>query len=98
MKKVEAIIRSERLQAVQDAPDEMGAYNPPDVPLYRFRVGLRAGFGGESSAAIPVFKRVNPHPHPVLKEIFYCEVAGSELEAANVHAVREKVARMLEVL
>jgi hypothetical protein len=34
----------------------------------------------------------------VLKEIFYCEVAGSELEAANVHALREKVARMLETL
>jgi hypothetical protein len=86
------------LERNRDAVVEMGAHNPPDVPLYRFRVGLRAGFSGEASAAIPVFKRVNPHPHPVLKEIFYCEVAGSELEAANVHAVRDKVARMLEVL
>jgi hypothetical protein len=86
------------LERNREAAVEMGAHNPPDVPLYRFRVGLRAGFSGEASAAIPVFKRVNPHPHPILKEIFHCEVAGSELEAANVHAVREKVARMLEVL
>jgi len=49
-------------------------------------------------AGIPVFKRVNPHPHPILKEIFYCEVAGSDLEAANVEALREKAARMLEAL
>jgi hypothetical protein len=86
------------LERNREAVTDLGAHNPPDLPLYRFRVGLRAGFGGDASAAIPVFKRVNPHPHPVLKEIFYCEVAGSELEAANVHAVREKVARMLEVL
>jgi hypothetical protein len=86
------------LERNREAATELGAHNPPDLPLYRFRVGLRAGFAGDASAAIPVFKRVNPHPHPVLKEIFYCEVAGSELEAANVHAVREKVACMLEVL
>jgi hypothetical protein len=86
------------LERNREAVIEMGAYNPPDVPLYRFRVGLRAGFSGDASAAIPVYKRVNPHPHPVLKEIFYCEVAGRELEAANVHAVREKVVRMLEGL
>jgi hypothetical protein len=86
------------LERNREAAVELGAHNPPDLPLYRFRVGLRAGFSGEASAAIPVFRRVNPHPHPVLKEIFHCEVAGSELEAANVHAVREKVARMLEVL
>src|SRR5919108_304703 len=163
MKKIEAIIRSERLQAVQDALDElgasgltvtevmgcgrqkgyteqyrgsranisllpkikvesvvpdhvidqavpislernreaaveMGAVNPPDVPVYRFRLGLRAGFSGDQSAAIPVFKKVNPHPHPVLKEIFYCEVAGTDVEAANVHALRDKVARVLETL
>jgi hypothetical protein len=82
----------------REAAVEMGAQNPPDVPLYRFRLGLRAGFSGEQSARIPVFKKVNPNPHPVLKEIFYCEVAGSELEAANVHALHEKVARMLETL
>jgi hypothetical protein len=86
------------LERNREATVELGAHNPPDVPLYRFRVGLRAGFSGDASAAIPVYRRVNPHPHPVLKEIFYCEVAGSELEAANVHAVRDKVVRMLEVL
>src|SRR5436190_11609026 len=86
------------LERNREAVVEMGAENPPDLPLYRFRVGLRAGFSGSASAAIPVFKRVNPHPHPILKEIFYCEVAGSELEAANVHALRDKVSRMLEAL
>src|SRR4051794_274959 len=86
------------LERNRQAAVELGAHNPPDVPVYRFRVGLRAGFSGDASAAIPVFKRVNPHPHPILKEIFHCEVAGSELEAANVDALREKVARMLDVL
>ncbi len=86
------------LERNREAAVEMGAHNPPDLPLYRFRLGLRAGFSGEASAAIPVFKRVNPHPHPILKEIFYCEVAGSELEAANVEALRAKVGRMLEAL
>jgi hypothetical protein len=82
----------------REAAIEMGAENPPDVPVYTFRLGLRAGFSGELRAGIPVYKKVNPNPHPVLKEIFYCEVAGSVLEAANVHALREKVARMLEAL
>jgi hypothetical protein len=82
----------------REAAVAMGARNPPDMPLYRFRPDLRAGFGGEAEACIPVFKRVNPHPHPVLKEIFYCEVAGTTLEAANVHALREKAAAMLETL
>jgi hypothetical protein len=63
---------------------------------YFFRLGLRAGFGGQETARIPVRKRVNPAPHPILKEIHYCEVAGQTLEAANVHALREKVASLLE--
>jgi hypothetical protein len=86
------------LERNREAAVAMGAQNPPDMPLYRFRPGLRAGFGGEAEACIPVFRRVNPHPHPVLKEIFYCEVAGTTLEAANVHALREKAAAMLETL
>jgi hypothetical protein len=86
------------LERNREAAVEMGAENPPDMPLYSFRLGLRAGFSGQERASIPVFRRVNPHPHPVLKEIYYCEVAGSMLEAANVHALREKVARMLETI
>jgi hypothetical protein len=82
----------------REAAVELGAYNPPDLPLYRFRLGLRAGFSGDQSASIPVYKRVNPNPHPVLKEVFYCEVVGSELEAANVHALQEKVTRMLAAI
>jgi hypothetical protein len=86
------------LERNREAAVEMGARNPPDMPLYRFSLGVRAGFSGEAEACIPVYKRVNPHPHPVLKEIFYCEVAGTTLEAANVHALRKKVASMLETL
>jgi hypothetical protein len=41
---------------------------------------------------------VNPAPHPVLKEIHYCEVAGRTLEAANVYALKAKVARALETI
>ena len=63
---------------------------------YAFRLGLRAGFGGQETARIPVRRRPNPSPHPVLKEIHECEVAGQHLEAANVYALRAKVGRLLD--
>jgi hypothetical protein len=65
---------------------------------YAFRLGVRAGFGGGETARIPVGRRVNPAPHPVLKEIHYCEVAGQRLEAANVYALKAKVGRTLEAI
>jgi hypothetical protein len=63
---------------------------------YRFRLGVRAGFGGQETARIEVHRRMNAHPHPVLKEIFSCEVAGRTLEAANILALEAKVAALLE--
>jgi hypothetical protein len=63
---------------------------------YCFRLGVRAGFGGQETARIEVQRRTNPDPHPVLKEIFSCEVAGRTLEAANVFALQAKVAALLE--
>jgi hypothetical protein len=80
-----------------DAVVELGAENPPDVPLYVLRVGVRGGFG-RVRAGLPVFRRENPSPHPVLKEIYQCEVAGKVLEAANIYALRQKVQRQLEVI
>lgn len=65
---------------------------------YRFRLGLRAGFGGQEAARIEVHRRMNADPHPVLKEIFTCEVAGRTLEAANVFALQAKVAALLEAI
>ena len=76
---------------------ELGAENPPDLPLYVLRVGVRGGFG-RVRAGLPVYRRENPSPHPVLKEIYQCEVAGKVLEAANIYALREKVQRQLEVI
>jgi hypothetical protein len=86
------------LERNREAAVERGAQNPPDLPLYMFRLGLRAGFSGDQPARVPAFRKVNPHPHPVLKEIFYCEVAGTVLEAANVHALKQKVAQTLETI
>jgi len=80
-----------------DAAVELGASNPPDVPLYVLRVGVRGGFG-RTQAGLPVYRRENPSPHPVLKEIYRCEVAGKFLEAANIYALRAKVQRQLEVI
>jgi hypothetical protein len=74
---------------------ELGAHNPPGVPLYVFRVGMRSGFGG-TEARLPVLRRANESPHPILKEVYFCEVAGQVLEAANVYALREKVQRVLD--
>ena len=65
---------------------------------YAFRLGVRAGLGGLDTARIPVARRTNPAPHPILKEIHYCEVAGQTLEAANVYALKAKVAALLETI
>ena len=86
------------LERSPGATVEMGAENPPDVPLFLLRVGLRGGFEGSVRAGIPAYRRDNPAPHPVLKEIYSCEVAGKVLEAANVYALRAKVQRQLEVI
>ena len=76
---------------------ELGAQNPPGVPIYVLRVGVEGGFAG-SRAGLPVYRHTNPSPHPVLKEIYTCEVAGKVLEAANIFALREKAQRQLEVI
>ena len=78
----------------------------PQVPIaveregqgYAFRLGVRAGFGGQDTARIPIERRTNPAPHPLLKEIHSCEVAGRTLEAANVQALAAKVAGVLSQL
>jgi hypothetical protein len=85
------------LERNPDAVVELGAYNPPDLPLFVLRVGIEGGFG-RTRAGIPVYRHQNPSPHPVLKEIYHCEVAGKTLEAANIHALREKVRAQLEVI
>ncbi len=63
---------------------------------YAFRLGVRAGIGGQDTARIPVRSRPNEAPHPILKEVHYCEIGGRTLEAANVYALRSKVERQLE--
>jgi hypothetical protein len=85
------------LERNPEATIELGAENPPDLHLYLLRVGMRSGFG-QAEATLPVYRRVNPSPHPVLKEIYFCEVAGQTLEAANVFALRAKVQQALEAI
>jgi hypothetical protein len=81
---------------------EHGELEPVPIDLerthegYQFRLGVRAGFGGQEIARIPIHVRPNTSPHPILKEIHWCEVAGQTLEAANPYALRDKVARALE--
>jgi hypothetical protein len=65
---------------------------------YSFRVGVRAGIGGQETARIELRRRLNPDPHPMLKEIHSCEVVGRSLEAANVFALRAKVAALLDTI
>ncbi|HET8672041.1 MAG TPA: hypothetical protein VFL87_00270 [Thermoleophilaceae bacterium] len=88
---------------IRDVIADRGEHDPVPIYLekargddYSFRLGLRAGIGGHETARIPVGRRLNPDPHPVLKEIHHCEVAGRVLEAANVYALREKVAALLD--
>src|SRR3954454_17983731 len=89
---------------VKHVVTERGEFDPVPIALershegYSFRLGVRAGFGGQETARIPIFDRPNPSPHPILKEIHWCEVAGQTLEAANPFALKEKVARVLETI
>ena len=89
----------------KDVVTDVGEHEPVPIHLervgedrYAFRLGLRAGFGGQETARIPVWRRPNPAPHPVLKEIHFCEVAGQTLEAANVHSLKAKVGRLIETI
>jgi hypothetical protein len=82
----------------QDAPVPIFLERTEGDGAYRFRLGVRAGIGGQETARIDVHHGVNPDPHPVLKEIFACDVAGRRLEAANVFALRAKVAALLDAI
>src|SRR2546430_10887489 len=55
---------------------------------YSFRLGVRAGFGGQEVARIPIEQRVNADPHPILKEIHSCEIGGRAPEGAHPYALR----------
>lgn len=65
---------------------------------YSLRLGVGAGFGGQETARVPVRRRVNADPHPVLKEVHECELAGRTLQAANVYALREKAGALLDAI
>jgi hypothetical protein len=65
---------------------------------YTFALGVRAGPDGTETARVPVDCRTNPDRHPILKEIYSCEVMGRRLEAANVYALKAKVAAQLETI
>src|SRR2546423_3116326 len=82
----------------EHAPVPIELERAADGHGYVFRLGVRAGFGGQETARLPIHHRVNEAPHPVLKEIFSCEVAGMTLESANLFALREKVASALEAV
>jgi hypothetical protein len=90
---------------IRDVVADRGEHEPIPIALERseqhgfgFRLGVRAGYGGGETARIPVRRRINPSPHPILKEIHSCEVAGQTLEAANVYALKAKVERLLETI
>jgi len=89
---------------IKDTIAYQGEYAPVPIHLeradhgYAFRLGVRAGFGGQETARLPIHHRVNDAPHPVLKEIYSCEVAGRTLESANLFALRAKVASALEMI
>ena len=80
----------------EHAPVPIRLERGPDGGDYVFRLGVRAGLGGQETARLPIHHRMNEDPHPVLKEIYSCEVAGRTLEAANLFALRDKVAALLD--
>jgi hypothetical protein len=84
--------------AYQGEPTPLPIHLERAGDAYVFRLGVRAGFGGGEAARLPINHRPNVAPHPVLKEIYSCEVAGQTLEAANLFALRDKVASVLETI
>jgi hypothetical protein len=80
----------------EDAPVPIFLERAADDNGYSFRLGVRAGLGGQETARIDLRCRLNPNPHPVLKEIHSCEVVGRSLQAANVYSLRAKVAALLD--
>lgn len=80
------------------APVPIELERTPDGHGYQFRLGVRAGLGGQDVARLPIAHRPNEAPHPVLKEIYSCQVAGRTLEAANLFALRAKVAAAIETI
>jgi hypothetical protein len=90
---------------IRDVVADRGEQDPVPIYLergagdqYVYRLGVRAGFGGQETARLPIRRLPNPSPHPILKEIHVCEVAGKTLEAANLYSLQAKVARQLETL
>jgi hypothetical protein len=78
---------------------DQGAVDPIPIAVEDGAGGcfLVAGVNG-AATRIAVDRRPNPAPHPILKEINSCEVAGRKLEAESPDALRRKVATMLESL
>ena len=57
----------------KDVLTDVGEHEPVPIHLeregedaYAFRLGLRAGFRGHETARIPIGRRPNPAPHPIL--------------------------------
>jgi hypothetical protein len=87
------------LSWARDVIADQGAVDPIPIAVEDGADGcfLVAGVNG-GATRIAVDRRPNPAPHPILKEINSCEVAGRTLEAESPEALRRKVAAMLESL
>ena len=87
------------LSWARDVIADQGAVDPISIAVDDGADGcfLLAGVNG-ATTRITVERRPNPAPHPILKEINSCEVAGRTLEAESADALQRKVAAMLEAL
>src|SRR2546423_1092574 len=97
MKKIEAIIRPERLQEAQDALADLAGSGLTGTE--RTGCGRQKAYTQRSRAQRGTISRLaTASAAPVLKEVHSCEVAGRTLEAANVHALGAKVEGVLAQL
>src|SRR5947207_1314195 len=110
MKKVEAIIRPEQLQPVQDALDELGVsgLTVTEVMGCGRQKGYTEQYRGSRAniSLLPKLKVESVVPNEVVDQAVDAivgaawtgEVAGQTLEAANLFALRSKVASSLEMI
>ncbi|MCM8778547.1 MAG: hypothetical protein NC834_02005 [Candidatus Omnitrophica bacterium] len=69
-----------------------------DLPRYFFEVNLDNVVPSGGASNIAVYWRPNPERHPILKEIYSCEIAGTVLEKGNLSALKKILPDFIEGL
>lgn len=62
-----------------------------EKPKYFFELDLSQVVRGGVSATLPIYWRPNKSPHPLLKEIYWTEMAGAIIEKGNLATLEQMI-------